>query len=283
MGVSKSGSEGSKEDTTKPDTMIEDAGLSPWREAAFVFLVCLAQCLSLAGLAQTIAPLDIIGSSFGVTDEARLSWYSAAFSLTFGAFILPAGRLGDMYGHKTLYIIGFSFYAISSIIAGVAVYSGDVLLSVARALQGISCALFVPNALALVGRRYGDSPKKNMVFAMFGAAAPVGWTFGAVFASIFAQLAWWPWAFFAMALTCAVVIVAALVVIPRDELHPSKISDFDFLGTFTGVAGLLLFNIAWNQAAVVGWSNPLTYALLIVGILLLVAFAIIEVSYSKNP
>jgi len=69
------------------------APFSPSREVLFILVICMAQFLSLAGLAQSIAPLEIIGKSFGVTSEAALSWYPASFSLTYGTFILPAGRL----------------------------------------------------------------------------------------------------------------------------------------------------------------------------------------------
>lgn len=256
---------------------------SPLHEIAFVFVICMAQFLALAGLSQSIAPLGIIGQSFGVSNEGELSWYPAAFSLTVGTFILPAGRLGDMYGHRNMYMIGFAWYAVWSMVAGVAVYSGDILFSVARGFQGIGPALLVPNALALVGRSYGASPRKNMVFALFGAAAPTGWTVGAVFASIFAQLAWWPWAFFALAITCMCMVLVALAVIPKDEQGPASISDFDFLGCATGVSGLILFNFAWNQAAVVGWQTIYTYVLLIVSILLLAAFTWVEIKIAKHP
>jgi len=188
-----------------------------------------------------------------------------------------------MYGHRNLYMFGFAFYAVWSVVAGVAIYSGTILFSIARAFQGIGCALLVPNALAIVGRTYGASPKKNMVFALFGAAAPTGWTLGAVFSSIFAQLAWWPWAFFALAITCVVMVFLAWFIIPADESEPVSLADFDFLGSATGVGGLILFNFAWNQAAVVGWPTPYTYALLIVGILLLAAFAFVELKIAKNP
>lgn len=69
------------------------APFSPSREVLFILVICMAQFLSLAGLAQSIAPLEITGRSFGVTSEAALSWYPASFSLTYGTFILPAGRL----------------------------------------------------------------------------------------------------------------------------------------------------------------------------------------------
>ncbi len=137
----------------------------------------MAQFLSLAGLAQTIAPLNIIGQGFNVTDEAQLSWYPAAFSLTLGTFILPAGRLGDMYGHRNMYMLGFAWYAVWSVVAGVAVFGGgDILFSTCRGLQGIWCALLVPNALALVGRTYGASPKKNMIVSTLLRRTPLSET-----------------------------------------------------------------------------------------------------------
>lgn len=140
-----------------------------------------------------------------------------------------------------------------------------------------------PNALALVGRTYGASPRKNMVFALFGAAAPTGWVVGAVFSSIFAQLAWWPWGYFALAITCVAMMFAARIIIPSDEVKPAHWTEFDFLGCGTGVGGLVLINFAWNQAAVVGWSTVYTYVLLIIGIALMIAFWLVETRVVRNP
>lgn len=203
---------------------------------------------------------------------------------TLGTFVLPAGRLGDMYGHRTICLVGYAWYAIWSVIAGVSIYSGDILFSFSRGMQGIGPALVVPNALALVGAAYGASPRKNMIFALFGAAAPTGWVVGAVFSSILAQLAWWPWAYFALAFACIGMIGLTLLVVPASQRErPVQLSEFDALGSATGVSGLVLFNFAWNQAAVVGWQEPYTYALLIVSILLLGAFAYVELSVSAHP
>lgn len=85
-----------KDATPEEDCPI--APFSPSREVLFILVICMAQFLSLAGLAQSIAPLEITGRSFGVTSEAALSWYPASFSLTYGTFILPAGRL--VSGHQ---------------------------------------------------------------------------------------------------------------------------------------------------------------------------------------
>ncbi|KAG9659322.1 MFS general substrate transporter, partial [Aureobasidium melanogenum] len=270
-------------DQNTPPTDHAPLPFSGIHEIFFIFIICLSQFLALAGLAQSIAPLHIIGDSFGISNPGELSWYPAAFSLTVGTFILPAGRLGDMYGHKKLYIIGLGWYAVWSMVAGLSVYSGDILFSVARGFQGIGPAVMVPNALAIVGRTYPPCDKKNLIFALFGAAAPTGWVVGAVFSSIFAQLAWWPWAFWALAIACVVAAIAAQFIIPTDELDHDGAVKFDFLGCVTGVTGLILFNFAWNQAAVVGWSIVYNYVLLIVGILFLVVFVWVEMKVSAQP
>lgn len=69
----------------------EKPSMSKTHEYFFIVNVCLAQFLALGGLAQSVAPLFIIGDYFGVDNAGLLSWYTAAFSLALGAFILPAG------------------------------------------------------------------------------------------------------------------------------------------------------------------------------------------------
>lgn len=64
---------------------------STFHEIAFIATVCLAQFLSLASLAQTVAPLLIIGTDLGVSNPAQLAWFTASFSMSLGTFIMPAG------------------------------------------------------------------------------------------------------------------------------------------------------------------------------------------------
>lgn len=152
--------------------------MSSIHEIAFVTIICSAQLLTQSGLAQSIAPLHIIGKSFGTSDPAQLSWYPAAYSLTVGTFILPAGRFGDTYGHKKLFVIGWLWYCVFSLLAGFSIYvqaaglQGAVFFCVCRAFQGIGPALMLPNGLAILGRTYEAGKKKNMAFALFGASAP---------------------------------------------------------------------------------------------------------------
>ena len=161
------------------------------REILVVGLISLAQLTTQIGLGGTLAILDIIGEHFQVENPSTLSWLIAGYSLTVGTFILLSGRLGDIFGWKKMLVIGYTWFAVWSIIAGLAWYSNDVLFIFARIFQGIGPSISMPNAMALLGGLYEPGPRKNYAFSLFGACAPWGGMLGSTFAGIFA-LGFWP-------------------------------------------------------------------------------------------
>jgi MFS family permease len=262
-------------------------GFSLIQEIMFVLIICLAQALMLAGIAQALVPASIIGRSLGDTSPGSLAWYSAAYGLTAGTFVLPAGRLGDLFGHKKLFIIGFLWFALWSLITGfanmvhVAGGQGTIFFCVSRALQGIGPALLVPNGQAMLGRTYKPGPRKNLVMCLFGASAPFGFVVGAVMSSLFAINASWPWAFWTLAAMCLALAATSILVLPPTT--GTKLNDTESLwvqldgaGIALGVSGLVLFNFAFNQAPIVSWTTPYTYFILVIGVMLLAAFVHIE-------
>ena len=259
------------------------------REILFVGLVCCAQFTTQAGLGQCLAILHVIGDHYGLSNPGELSWLIAAYSLTIGTFILLAGRFGDVYGYKRMLIIGFGWFSIWSMIAGLAVYSNHVLFTFARVLSGVGPAICLPNALAIFGASYAPGPRKAMVFAIFGATAPGGAVFGAIFAGIF-NLVWWPWAFWSFAITLACIAVAGSYVIPEPPRKLAKVTTFreriaelDILGGGTGVIALILINFAWNQSGVVSWAKAYVYICLILGAIFAAAFFFIELRVATSP
>ena len=251
-------------------------GLTLKHEISLVLLIDSAQILTQAAFGQVIAPLHIIGEGLGAKTSDDLSWYAAGYSLTVGTFILTTGRLGDLYGYKKLWCCGYAWFGFWSLLAGLSAFSrSSIFFDVCRAMQGIGPALLMPNGLAILGSIYPVGPRKDMAFASFGACSPLGFLVGAVFASLFAEFVWWPWAFWTLSMVCAVLTVLSFVLIPSIEHHGSETGG-DWLGSAVGISGLVLFNFAWNQAAVVGWSEPYVGVLLIVGLVLFVAFGVIE-------
>lgn len=210
--------------------------------------------------------------------------------MTLGTFILPSGRLGDMYGHKNLFMIGWVWFSLTSMITGFSYVGGPIMLATCRGLQGIGPALLVPNGIALIGRTFPIGMKRSISIAIFGGCGPVGITIGVVFSAILAQLVWWPWCFWVMSFACAGCFILTWIVIPSDDAgeSPDDIvnkprEQFDLLGAFTGVIGLLLINFALNEAPVEGWDHYYIPVLLGVGFLLMGAFVWIELRVATRP
>ncbi|KAJ5619246.1 Major facilitator superfamily domain general substrate transporter [Penicillium lagena] len=266
-------------ETTRESTM--EIPKSLLHECIFIAVVCAAQFMTQAGLALAIVPLHVIGDSFHVTKSGQLSWYAAAYSLTVGTFILVAGRLGDLYGHRLMFIGGFAWFGLWSLLGGFSVWSNQVFFDICRAFQGIGPAFLLPNALAILGRTYPPGPRKDMIFSIFGATAPGGYAVGGAFSALLAERAWWPWGYWIQGIACITFSVLGILVIPRSS--SPKISDqtpwwikCDLLGGSLGVAALILINFAWNQGPSVGWPTVYVYVLLIVGFLCLTLFLWVE-------
>ncbi|KAL1848145.1 hypothetical protein Daus18300_013706 [Diaporthe australafricana] len=278
----------------KPPPTNRPYGFSAAREVFFVVIIILAQVLMLAGLAQALVPQHIIGASFPDTNPGSLSWYSAAYGLTSGSFVLPSGRLGDLFGHKKIFITGFVWLGLWELAGGFSEYvqrggpgGGTVFFIFCRAMQGIGAALLVPNGQAMLGRGYPPGPRKNMVMSLFGAAAPLGFVTGGAMASLFAQVVSWPWAFWTMAAVCVGLAGVSVLVLPSTEKTMKKVDvslwkQLDGPGIFLGVSGLVLFNFAFNQAPIVSWSTPYTYFILVIGVLLLASFVYVEL-HASHP
>ncbi|KAF2742055.1 MFS general substrate transporter [Sporormia fimetaria CBS 119925] len=208
----------------------------------FTAVCAVSHLMAQAALGQALMPVNYIARDLHVTAMEEKSWFSAAYSLTVGTFILISGRLGDLFGHKQVYTVGWIWLAVWSGFAGFSGYThSQVFFDICRAMQGVGPALLMPNALALLGLQYVDGSKeKNFAFAAFGALAPSGFVIGATFGSLFAQKA------------------------------------FDWGGSVAIVTGMAIFNIAYNNSAVYGWDKHHVYTLAVLGCLILIGAYYIE-------
>lgn len=237
----------------------------------------------------TLVLLRKIGATFNVHDPPQLAWLVAGYSLTVGTFILFSGRLGDVFGYKRMLVIGLSWFSLWSLIAGLSAYSNFTLAVFSRVLQGIGPALCLPNALAVFGVSYPPGHRKAMVFAFFGAVAPIGGVIGGAIASAL-ELVWWPWALWAMAMWLAVLAVIAIFAIPDLPRHgplpkdwKSWIETLDIPGAILGILALVLFNFAFTQSPIDGWASPVALVPLILGLLIFAAFIFTEFKISPRP
>lgn len=124
--------------------------LSLPHEIAFVGVTCCAQLTTQASMGPSLSIGREIGREFGVMSAADVAWYLAAYALTIGTFILICGRLGDLFGHKRMMVIGYTWYAVWTMICGLSVYSdsGNIMLIVCRMCLVLPMPIFFPNSCA---------------------------------------------------------------------------------------------------------------------------------------
>lgn len=292
-------------DKSQKEVTSRSSTLDQIREWVGILVLCSAMLLTQSALAQTVIPLPYISKTFDVQGQpGQQSWFTAAYSLTVGTFVLPSGRLGDMYGHVLMVQIGFAWFAIFEMIAGLIGQFNPSLVGfdVIRGLIGIGPAILLPNAIAVLARlNQPGSLAKMISFCIYAATAPNGFILGGVFSALLSKNAnlGWFWSFYIFAIVLIVIFVATFFVVPNDrkieervKLWPKKSAEaqlqaeekrqFDLIGTLVGVSGLILFNFAFNQALVVGWPTVYVYVLLIIGVLFIILFIFVE-SQVKDP
>ncbi|KAI0267339.1 major facilitator superfamily domain-containing protein [Gloeopeniophorella convolvens] len=229
-----------------------------------------------AGIDTSLA----VGVALGSPNGAESAWIAASYPLTQGAFILPGGRLGAKYGHKNVLFVGAIIWVAFTLASGFA--HNVTTLSLFRGFTGIGGGLIVPNSVAVLGITFPPGRLRNLAMGLFGMAVPVGAISGGIICGILVQFTPWKWSFFFLTLLGFVVFTSVFLLVPADDpLDPD--SPLDYVGTYFGVTGLILFNFVWNQAPAVGWQEPYEYILLIVSVLHFVAFAYWEMYVAKTP
>ena len=99
--------------------------------------------------------LPALSSALHIPAQAE-TWPASVFSLVAGAFLLPAGRLADIFGGYTVFTVGLAWFVLWSLIAGFS--QNYVMLIVCRALQGLGPAAFMPSGIMLLGSIVSPSP-----------------------------------------------------------------------------------------------------------------------------
>lgn len=265
--------------------------MSRSREAAFNSTVCMVQIIPQACLTTCFPIIHILAADLRILDPAILPWVVAAYALSFGTTILLAGRLGDIFGHRNIVILGFAWLCFFSVLGGLSRYASYEVFFIARAMQGIGSAMMNPNALALLGRSYPPNSKgKIIAFSAFGLCAPVGAYGGMIFSAVIGQLGHWSWCFYAMAIVSAILAIISWLTLPSPPKTPNQLQPFrrrllqmDWFGGLTGVSALVTIQVSLISAPVQGWSTQWVYMLLIIGLILLAFFATVQLRVSANP
>jgi EmrB/QacA subfamily drug resistance transporter len=205
-----------------------------------------------------------------------LQWVVDAYAVTLAALILTAGALADRYGRRLVFAAGVVIFTVASFVCGAA--WNVVALDVARVGQGVGGAALFATALALIGAEYQGAERASAI-AIWGATIGVAVASGPLLGGILTDSLSWRWVFFVNVPVGAFAFAVAVRKL-RESRDPGA--------TRTDVAGLLSFSLALflivqallrgNDA---GWSSAQIIGSIVLGVLLLVAFVVIEVRQER--
>ena len=203
----------------------------------------------------------------------------SAYALTFGGLLLLGGRMADILGRRRLFMIGIALFGAASLLAGLA--WSDVVLIIARALQGVGAAIMTPAALSILMTTFEEGKERNKALGVWGAVGASGGTIGVLLGGILTDTIGWEWIFFINVPVSILVIAVAPVLLAESRADMDRKS-FDLAGAFTVVAGIAVLVYALVEANDAGWASAQTIGLLLVSAALLAAFTVIELR-SRQP
>lgn len=246
------------------------------QEYGFVFAVVMSQVISEYYVSGFAVLIPSIAKSLSIPSSST-TWPANAFSLVVSTFLLPLGRISDMYGAYPVYVGGCLWTLLWSLIAGFS--TNEIMLDVCRAMQGFGPAAFLPASMSLMGSIYRPGPRKNLVFSIYGAMAPLGFFIGIFFAGVSAQYASWRWYFWIGAIISAMASAVGWVAIPSDVEERRKMNvKMDWLGTMTIPTGIILvvFALTDSSGAPNGWATSYIIATMVIGVVFLALAVYVE-------
>src|SRR6476661_2715139 len=202
-----------------------------------------------------------------------LAWVVNAYLLTFGGFLLLGGRLGDLYGHRRLFLIGIALFTLSSLACGLANTQG--LLVAARAVQGLGGAVVSAVAFSLIMVLFTEPGERAKAMGVFGFVMSGGGTIGVLLGGVLTDVLNWHWIFLVNIPIGIAVFVTSLKLLPAAPGHAAQ-GRLDIGGAITVTTALMLAVYAIVNGNDAGWGSTQTLGLLALSLVLLAVFLVIE-------
>ncbi|MGH3995789.1 MAG: MFS transporter, partial [Pseudonocardiaceae bacterium] len=193
--------------------------------------------------------------------------------MTFGGFLLLSGRLGDLFGHRRLFLIGIVLFTLASLACGLATSQG--VLVGARAIQGLGGAVVSAVALSLIVTLFTEPGERAKAMGVFGFVASGGGSIGVLLGGILTDVLNWHWIFLVNLPIGIAVFALSLRLLPPSPGVAAG-GRLDVAGAVTVTASLMLAVYAIVNGNENGWTSAETLGFLGAGVLLLAVFLAIE-------
>ena len=213
--------------------------------------------------------MDKLGASYD-----SVIWVTSAYLLAYAVPLLVAGRLGDRFGPKNLYLLGLTVFTAASLWCGLA---GSIeMLIAARVVQGIGAALLTPQTLSTITRIF-PADRRGVAMSVWGATAGVATLVGPLAGGVLVDRLGWQWIFFVNVPIGIIGLALAVWLIP---VLPTQKHRFDLLGVLLSGIGMFMIVFALQEGQSHHWA-PWIWGTLAGGIGFMAAFLVWQ-SVNRN-
>jgi EmrB/QacA subfamily drug resistance transporter len=253
-------------------------GSSERRRWIALVVVCLGQLMIVVDASIVNVALPAIQSDLDFT-QANLTWVVNSYMLTFGSFLLLAGRLGDLVGRKRVFLVGLVLFVLASIACGFA--NDQVVLVLGRFIQGFGGAVCAAVIVAIVATGFPHPVERAKAMSVYTFVAVTGGSIGLLAGGVIVESIDWHWIFFINVPIGLITLVAGRALIEETEgIGLDK--GVDVLGSILVTAAMLVGVYAIVKSTEFGWGSAHTLGFGGAALLLLVAFGVVE-ARSRNP
>jgi DHA2 family multidrug resistance protein-like MFS transporter len=243
---------------------------------------------ALGGITLAIVAVGLDGTVLNVAlptlssalhaSESQLQWFVAAYTLALAAAMLPAGLLGDRHGRKRVMLSALVVFGMGSVACALAPNPESFIA--ARALLGVAGAALVVMSLSAITVLFSEDERPRAIGIWAAAnflALPIGPILGGWMLTNF----WWGWVFILNAPVALVGLIAVIALVP--ESRSAKRPGLDLVGVVTASGGLAALSDGLVQAGENGWSSGSAIGPSVIGVAVLLAFALWEGRLTRRP
>src|SRR5882762_1701343 len=216
----------------------------PRRWITLAVVVVAALIVVLDNSVLTVA-IPTILRDFDTTLPA-VEWVITGYALTFAALLIIGGRLGDVYGHRRIFIIGAALFGAGSLLASISTSVGELILGEAI-IEGVGASLMLPTTLAILSGTF-KGRERATAFAAWGATAGVAAAFGPVVGGFLTSNYSWRWSFRINVIIAPLAIIGALVFMKKSERAARRLP-LDAVGAALIAAGMFSLVFALSEGS----------------------------------
>jgi EmrB/QacA subfamily drug resistance transporter len=237
--------------TTLAPAQVHDDDRLSTRAWGTLLVLCGALFLDALDVSMIGVALPSIRTDLSLSTDS-LQWIVSAYVLGYGGFLLLGGRAADLLGRRKMFLISLAVFLVASGLGGVATGAGFLIAT--RFIKGVSAAFTAPAGFSIITTSFPEGRLRNRALAVYTATGATGFSLGLVIGGALTELGW-RFVFFVPVAVSAVLLVAAIRLVPKVAAPQIRSRSFDAPGAIGMTSAMLLLVFTLVEAPTVGWLS----------------------------